>query len=156
MCDLTVGRANEFRVFVEAVEARLRRAFFAAYGEERGAESLAEALAYAWEHWDMVQSLANPAGYLYRVGQSRTRPRLRPANAAFPPLANDPWVEPGLPAALGSLTARQRVAVVLIEGFGWSAAEVGELAGLSESTVRKHFDRGMTKLRKKLGVVLDG
>src|SRR5882757_8247298 len=109
MCELKVGRANEFRVFVEAVEPRLRRAFFAAYGEERGAESLAEALAYAWEHWDKVQSLANPAGFLYRVGQSRTRPRLRPANPVFPPLASDPWVEPGLPAALGSLTARQRV-----------------------------------------------
>jgi hypothetical protein len=60
--------------FAEA-EPRLRRAFVAAYGTQRGYEATAEALAYGWEHWRRIRSLDNPLGYLYRVGQSRTRPR---------------------------------------------------------------------------------
>jgi hypothetical protein len=30
-------------------------------------------LAYGFEHWGKVGPMANPAGYLYRVGQSEAR-----------------------------------------------------------------------------------
>ena len=64
-----------FRQFVPMVEPQLRTALVGVYGPDRGVEATAEALAFAWEHWDRVKGLSNPAGYLYRVGQSRTRPR---------------------------------------------------------------------------------
>jgi hypothetical protein len=64
-----------FEVFYDLAEPRLRRALVAAYGTERGREATCEALAWAWEHWNDVRGMANPVGYLYRVGQSRTRPR---------------------------------------------------------------------------------
>lgn len=71
---------DSFTEFVKQVEPRLRRALPVAYGIERGAEATADALAYAWENWERIEQMDNPAGYLYRVGRSRARPRkqLRP------------------------------------------------------------------------------
>jgi DNA-directed RNA polymerase specialized sigma24 family protein len=97
----------------------------------------------------------NPAGYLYRVGQSKTRPRLRPRPVIFPPPNDERWVEPALPRALASLTPSQRLPVVLIEGFGWTLTEVSALTGTSVSTVRRNLDRGMSRLRHELEVGAD-
>ncbi len=44
--------ADTFEAFVRDAEPRLRRALVAAYGPEQGRDAAAEALAYAWEHWD--------------------------------------------------------------------------------------------------------
>ena len=91
---------EDFRNFVAAVEPRLRRALVAAYGHDRGRDAAAEALAYAWEHWKDVSVMANPAGYLFRVGQSRTR-RRRHVAPMFPMTSAElPWVEPALPGLL--------------------------------------------------------
>src|ERR1700674_3672681 len=116
----------EFETFVAEIEPRLRRAFVAAYGSERGREATAEALAYAWERWASVRGMRNAAGYLYRVGQSRTRPRRRAA-MELPAPVGEPWVEPALPGALFALSEGQRTAVVLVHGFGWTVREVAEL-----------------------------
>lgn len=56
---------------------RVQRALIAAYGAEIGVEAHAEAMAVGWERWDQVAAMENPAGYLYRVGQSRARPGIR-------------------------------------------------------------------------------
>ena len=95
-------KEDGFRVFVTDVEPRLRRALTATYGYERGREATAEALAYAWEHWDRVAGLANPAGYLYRVGQSRTRHKKVPivfGTSSF----DEPLAEPQLASAISDL-----------------------------------------------------
>lgn len=142
-----------FTAFTEAAEPKLRRALVARYGADIGREATAEALAYAWEHWDRLRSMSNPAGYLYRVGQSATRRWVRP-RLAFPAPEDHgmPWIEPGLPAALERLSAKQRQAVVLVHGFGYTHAEVADLLGISRSTVQNHVDRGLTKLRDRLEV----
>jgi RNA polymerase sigma-70 factor (ECF subfamily) len=149
--DATAVDRDAFEDFFREAEPRLRRAFVAAYGAERGREATAEALAYAWEHWERVQRMTNPRGYLYRVGQSRTRSRRREP-VVFPDRGHAlPWVEPGLPRALRSLTEAQRIAVVLVHGFGWTLREVGELTGRRIPTVQKHLERGSAKLRAALG-----
>jgi len=108
---------EEFSQFVERTEPRLRRALVAAYGSERGREATAEALAYAWEHWDAMQEITNQIAYLYRVGQSRTR--LRRSRPLFVRSQDpEPWFEPNLVVALERLTESQRTAVVLVHGFG--------------------------------------
>lgn len=127
-------------------EPRLRRALVAAYGHERGREAAAEALAYAWEHWDTVQTMDNPIGYLYRVGQGRTRSRKRRLLFEIPD-GEAPWVEPALPGALASLTEHQRVAVVLVHGFGWTLREAAEVIGVGVTTVQNHLERGIARLR---------
>lgn len=64
----------------------------------------------------------------------------------------EPWVEPGLPAALRALSQKQRTAVVLVHSFEWSQAEVAELLGVGKTTVQKHIERAMEKLQAALGV----
>ena len=147
----TSEAGSAFAEFVACTRPRLARALVAAYGVERGSEAVSEAMAFAWEHWDRVEVMANPAGYLYRVGQSRTRPRLR--RPAFPPVDADrtPWVEPGLPRALRRLSRSQRVAVVLVHGFGWTLTEVAEMTGVAKGSVQTHLTRGLSKLRTDLG-----
>lgn len=141
---------GEFREFVLATEPRLRRALIAAYGVERGRDATAEALGYAWEHWQKVRGMDNAAGYLYRVGQSRTRARRhRPVFAR--PEAHEREFEPMLPRAVASLSEQQRVAVVLVHGFGWSLREVAELTGISRSAIQTHLERGLARLRHALG-----
>src|SRR4051794_6548884 len=65
--------SDSFDVFVSGVGARLRRVTCARFGLEVGGEAAADALAWAWEHWDEVQVMDNPGGYLYRVAQSKVR-----------------------------------------------------------------------------------
>ena len=144
----------EFRVFMADAEPRLRRALVARYGPERGREAAAEALAYGWEHWDRVGRMTSPIGYLYRVGQSRTRPRkLRTLVERHSVV--DVWCEPGLPAALAALPERQRVVAVLVHGFGWSLSEVGDLLGVRKTSVQNHLERAMARLRTDLEVPVD-
>ena len=149
------GVVGEFREFFESTEPVLRRALVAAYGPA-GVDAAADALAYAWEHWGRVGAMANPTGYLYRVGQSRMRwyRRRSPVVAPRNP-ASDHWFEPGLGPALAELSRPQRVAVVLCHGFSLTQREVGELLGISASTVQNHLERGLAKLRARLEVSTD-
>ena len=147
---MTKASTDGFDEFVSRAEPVLRRALVARYGHERGREAAAEALAYAWEHWEDVSTMSNPAGYLYRVGQSRTRPR-RQRVLFDRRYAEEPLVEPGLPDALAALSPKQRVAVVLVHGFGMTLREVAEVTGLGVTTVQTHMERGLRRLRKALG-----
>jgi len=140
-----------FRAFVLDTEPRLHRALVGCLGWERGREATAEALAYAWEHWDKIRGMVNPAGYLYRVGQSRVR-RPKTRTLFQRPDEPDSRYEPALAGLLADLTQRQRVVVVLIHGFGWTAPEVSEFTGLSVSTVHTHLERALAKLRSALEV----
>lgn len=146
----------EFTAFVEEVEPRLSYALAAAYGVEVGAESTADALAYAWEHWSDVRIMNNPAGYLYRVGQSAAR-RHRRASPLFPAVDRHdlPHVEPALPKALSRLTEAQRTAVVLVYVLEWTEREAADLLGVDRSTVRRHRDRGLAKLCDAMEVSAD-
>jgi DNA-directed RNA polymerase specialized sigma24 family protein len=145
-----------FEVFVAANERRLRQALTASFGIDRGREAAADALAYAWEHWERVAAMANPVGYLFVVGRDRHRRRFRDrlARPVFDvaPDQPDPWCEPALVAQLTRLSDRERTAVMLVNGFEWSLAEVAELLGVSKSTVQTHAERGMSKLRAAMGV----
>jgi len=145
----------DFRAFVIATEPRLHRALAAALGWDRGREATADALAYAWEHWPKVRALTNPAGYLYRVGQSSARRRKVPVLFERPDGAERLY-EPTLLRLLSELPERQRVAVVLVHGFNWTTREVADLTGLALTTVHTHLERGLTKLRSALEVADHG
>ena len=134
-------RGTEFEGFMRHGEARLRHALVAAYGVEDGRDAAAEALAYAWEHWERVREMPNALGYLFRVAQSSRRRRKAPVLydvSGWP----DHLFEPGLPSALAALSRRQRTVVVLVHGFGYTLHEAAELTGLRRTTVQNHSDRG--------------
>lgn len=162
---LDVGAAGDaaerFTALCGEVEPGLRRALVAWYGPDVGADAAADALAWAWEHLDKLDRVGNRAGYLWRVGQSSAR-RQRGREAW--PLLEDPvatWgelppVEPGLMEALAELSPRQRTAVLLVYGHGYSLAEAAGQMDCRIRTLRNHLERGLTKLRQRLGVIDDG
>lgn len=148
----TDGRAVRFDEFLASVEAPLRRALVAAYGPDLGGEAAADALAYAWEHLERVGAMGNPAGYLWRVGQTSVRraTRRRWREQPWPGPAKDRRTappadlgDPGLQAALSRLTPHQRAAAVLVHGFGYPLAEAAAVLGCSVSSLRNHLDRAL-------------
>ena len=143
--------AEEFERFVGEVRPLLLRAFVGCRGGDGAAEAAAEALAYAWEHWETVREMANPAGYLYRVGLSRTRARKR---LVLPPPQEVglPEVEPGLIPALLDLPETQRTALWLVHACQWRYAEVAKAMDTSVSMVGNHVHRGIERLRARLEV----
>jgi DNA-directed RNA polymerase specialized sigma24 family protein len=141
----------EFESFLNQVEPGLRRALFSVLGVDRGREATAEALAWAWEHWRRVKRMDNPTGYLFRVGQSRSRVRMT-TPVFVRSECSDPMVEPGLGRALQGLSDSQRTAVVLVHGFDWKLREVAELTGVKVTSVQTHLERGLKKLRASLEV----
>lgn len=148
------SRRARYESFVREAEPRLRAALVTMYGTERGRDATAEAFAYAWEHWERLATVENLPGYLFRVAQSKARQRRTPVLFVVPE-TEDRVFEPGLPRALLALSEHQRVAVVLVHGFGFSAIEVGQLLGIKPTSVRNHLDRGLRRLRHDLGVRLD-
>jgi len=140
-----------FEEFVKEASPRLVRAFVPQRGVDGAADAAAEALAYAFEHWDRVRGMANPVGYLFRVGQSRTRVRRTPPLPA-PSIVGVPDIEPALVPALLELAETQRTAVWLVHACGWTYAEAAEAMGTSTSMVGNHISRGMARLRDLLEV----
>jgi RNA polymerase sigma-70 factor (ECF subfamily) len=146
---------DHFDRFVRDVEPKLRRALVAAFGPDEGRQAAADALTWAWEHWQQVSAMGNPAGYLYRVGRTaagRSRPRDLPVADLVPEaLAERADIEPKLLPALAALSEQQRSAVILVHGFGYSLREAALVLDLSPSTVHLDCKRGLSRLRSFLG-----
>ncbi len=149
-------RADSFTEFVVEHETKLRQSLTAAFGVERGKDAAAESLAYGWEHWDRISVLENPVGYLYRVGYDRARRVSKRRTIRLPSVdvERQPWVEPGLPVAFAALAEQQRIVVALLHGYQWSMSEVAEHLGITKASVQTHNQRGLDRLRHKLGVEL--
>jgi len=157
----TDDQSARFTAFVVATEPRLRRALVAAYGAEVGRDAAADALTWAWEHFERVEAMRNPGGYLYRVGQSAAKRSRRghvskDLRLVGPEREAGLAPEPGLSAALTELSPRQRTAVLLIDGWGCTQREAAETMGCRISTVRVHQRRGIARLRESLGADHEG
>jgi DNA-directed RNA polymerase specialized sigma24 family protein len=142
---------GDFEAFYRSSEAKLRRALTAAFGPEVGREAAAEALAYAYEHWARLAGMSNPAGYAYRVGQSRGRRMRRKVGRRSSwiseTMTTDKPQDGELADALRGLSRQQRTAVVLIAAYSMTSQDAGDLMGLRASTVQTHASRGLAKLR---------
>ncbi len=152
------SRKESFTGFVLDAEPHLRRALVGSFGSHLGREALADALVYAWEHWDRISGMENPAGYLYRVAM---RMAARSSRRRRIPLEREstadlPWIEPRLSEGLAKLSPRQRTAVLLVRGHGYTHREAADLmGGIGVSTVEKHVERAMGKLRRHMEVTVD-
>ncbi len=148
------GTSAELSAFVEAYLPRLRAALSAWAGPDQVDDAVAETLLHLSQQPGRVMGMDNPRGYLYRVARSKLRGSRRMVPVLPPvPAAMQPEVEPGLPAALAELPDRQRVAVYLMAGLGWTAREVGDVLGIAPTSVHNHYRRGLEKLRHRLGEV---
>ena len=96
-------------------------------------------------------AMTNPAGYLYRVGQSASR-RYRRKGPLLPPElpTDDVLPDQQLPTALAALSPRQRAAVILVHAHGYAQTEAADALGISVSSLRNHLRRGVERLRERL------
>jgi RNA polymerase sigma-70 factor, ECF subfamily len=150
-----------FESFFRAEHRRLVKALYLVTGNAHEADELAqEAFLRLWERWNKVRSMDDPTGYLYRTAMNAFRSRVRRAMAAARRAA--PFRETGddfarvdahdaLTRALGTLTRRQRAAVVLTEYLGYGSDEAGAILGVKAVTVRVLASQGRTALRDALG-----
>jgi RNA polymerase sigma-70 factor (ECF subfamily) len=145
---------REFGDWVALAEPRLRGAYAGVRGPDDARDALAEALAYAWEHWERVSAMDNAIGYVFRVGQSRTRPRKHP-NLPDAEVVGPPDLDAGLVPALRQLPEQQRTAVWLVHACDWSHAEAAQAMGITPSTVSTHVTRALAALRHRLEVSAD-
>jgi len=143
----------EFAEFAADAGERLRRVLVSGYGVEIGNDVCADALAYAWEHWERVKGLDNRVGYLYRVAQSSHRRHRRwRRRPPFPiaPAQNSEPLDPELGSALGQLPRHQRSCVMLVHVYDWTYQQTADALNLPVSTVNNHVHRGLVSLRKAL------
>jgi RNA polymerase sigma-70 factor (ECF subfamily) len=152
-----------FEDFFGTERTRLYRALFAITGSRMEAEDIAqEAFLRVWERWGHVATLEDPAGYLHRtamnVFRDRRRRLARSLRRAVRPSA-DPneydAVEARSVAAgvLAALPPRQRAAIVLTEGLGYSAEEAGGMLGIKGSTVRALHHQARSSMRRSAGSI---
>ena len=114
-----------------------------------------EAFVRVLERWDQVATMVDPAGYLYRVAMNVFRSRYRRARvAARRQLAGhrvDEIAEvddrDALSRMLGTVSARQRAALVLTCVLDYSSEEAGAILGVSSSSVRVLSTRARAALR---------
>jgi DNA-directed RNA polymerase specialized sigma24 family protein len=136
------------------LEPRLRRALVARYGIDLGSEVAADAIAWGVEHPDRLAEMQNPIGYLYRVGQSAARRHLRAGRLPLRFPAETYGGDAELPGdvfeELKRLQPDQRVAVLLVHGYGFTYREVAEMLSIRETAVTNHVHRGMKRLRRRL------
>lgn len=145
---------RRFKAFFDATEPRMRAAMVAAFGGETGRDAAAEAFRYGWEHRTRVLAMDNPAGFLFQVGRRwgrRQRGRSRRQIGFEIDAPSSSSYEPGLAVALESLSVRQRQALVLVHGYGLTHIEAAELLGLSRSSIQNHVERGLNKMRERMG-----
>jgi len=162
------GPAEEFGQLFELHHRRLfKLAMLLTAGErELAEEAVANAFATTYPRW-RAGAVLEPEAYLRRsvVNQvtggfrrraiERRHPELRrpdPAAAGGEAQVEDRQV---LWAALRSLPARQRAAVVLRHYGDHSEAEVARFLGVSIGTVKSQTARGLAKLRQSLGGTFD-
>lgn len=165
--DRDAGRAADavasFDAFVAAFDLPLRQALVSIVGIEAARDAAANAFLYAWRHWERIEPMANPRGYVYQAARHYALRDRRPEHvlpsvellATRAAGGSVPDIEPGLVAALATLSEQQRTVVYLVEGCGMGLTEVSTTLGVSVSTVRNHLARGMERLRSILEVTSD-
>lgn len=151
--------------FERLVEPELGRLFTLAArllgSEADAADAVQEALLRAWLALPRFRAEARFGTWLYRICLNAihdVRAKRSPLAAEEPPEPTDPRdpfvaqeLSGALQRALGELEDPYRAAVVLYDVLGYSYAEIAELTGVAEGTVKSRIFRGRTELARSLG-----
>lgn len=150
---------ESFEEFFRSEQAKLLRALYVVTGDRYLAEeAMQDAFAALWERWEQVRGLEDPSGYLYRTALNRVRRhhrrltrfmaavvRMAPREQLYQVDDRDAVIR-----ALGTLTHRQRAALVLTEMLGFDSETAGRLLGVKAVTARRLASKGRTALRAVL------
>jgi RNA polymerase sigma-70 factor (ECF subfamily) len=161
-------RGDRF-AFERLVEAHQRRMYTLAArvlgSPEDAADAVQDALVRAWLALPKFRGDARFSTWLYRIVVNaahdiRTKRRDRPVEE--PPDPVDPRdrfaqqeLSGALQRALDDLDEGYRVAVVLYDVLGCSYAEIAEMTGVPEGTVKSRIFRGRTELAVRLGTTVE-
>jgi len=151
----------DFSDFFRSEHLRLGRAIYLVCGDPFEAEDLIqEALARAYERWDRVSAMKEPAGYVFRTAvnlhrrRMRTRRLLRPLSevgaAAESDVAHQAESNADVWTALSRLRHEQRVAVVMVELLGYEPTAAARLLGIAPGAMRVRLHRARASLRQAL------
>jgi len=149
-----------FEAFFEAESRILFRRLCLVTGNRHEAEEvMQDAFISLLERWDRVRLMQSPTGYLYRTAFHAVSKRARRATRALQHTirVNDPVDEFEMAddrevvrRALGSLTRRQRTAVVLTELLGYTSEDAAKIMGARATTVRVLASNGRAVMRRAL------
>lgn len=150
-----------FDAFYAACAPALVRQLHAMTGDLAEAQDcVQEACARAWQRWDRIGGYDAPEAWVRQVAWRlavsrfrRTHTGLRATLRHGPP-PDAPPMSPdrvALVAALASLSATQRRAVVLHHVVGLSVQEVADETGAPVGTVKARLSRGRVALAARLG-----
>ena len=156
--------ADREAAYVEYVTARqghLRRIAYAICGDWHRAEDLLQtALTKLYVSWPRIAKAGSEDAYVRRIllnaaiDESRRSVRREVPTDTLPDVAASPGIgveeRDSLVAALQTLPAQQRAAVLLRHWLGLPVAEVAAELGISEGTVKSHTSRALHALRGRL------
>jgi RNA polymerase sigma-70 factor, ECF subfamily len=156
------GDRFAFETLVGRYERRLYTLAARVLGSrEEAADAVQEALLRAWLGLPKFRGGSLFSTWLYRIcvnAAHDVRQKRRTPPAAEPPEPPDPRdrfaeseLSSELQLALNALDEPYRVAVVLYDVLGCSYAEIAELMGVAEGTVKSRIFRGRTELAARLG-----
>lgn len=123
-------------------------------------DAVQEAFLRAWLALPRFRGGSLFSTWLYRIclnaaHDQRVKRRAEPVELLERPDPRDAFAESELSselqAALDSLDETYRVAVVLYDVLGCSYAEIAEMTGVPEGTVKSRIYRGRTELAQRLG-----
>jgi len=155
------SRGTGFEELVQAEHRGLYGALCLITRDRGEAEDLMqEAFLQVWERWDRVRDMDDPTGYLYRTALNLHRKRTRRASVAIrraiglgarrDELAEVETHDQVL-RALGMLTLRQRISIVLVDLLDYSSEEAGHVMGIKAATVRVLASQGRAALKRNAG-----
>jgi RNA polymerase sigma-70 factor (ECF subfamily) len=161
------GERYAFEQLVRTHEARMYSLAARVLGSrEDAADAVQDALVRAWLALPKFRGDARFSTWLYRIvvnSAHDVRTKRRDRLVEEPPDPVDPRdrfaeqeLSGELQRALNALDESYRVAVVLYDVLGCSYAEIAEMTGVPEGTVKSRIFRGRSELAERLGTHVEG
>lgn len=151
---MVIGSALDFDAFYREARPSVGRALALTLRDvDLATDSLDEAMVRAYQRWDRVGRLDNPAGWVYRVGLNHARSRLRRLLRRVPPPAEATEftvADPAIERALAELSVDHRAVVVCRLLLGWSESQTADALAIRPGTVKSRLSRASKQLEHRL------
>jgi RNA polymerase sigma factor (sigma-70 family) len=154
-----VARRQSFADFYQAERPPIVRALsLALHDTDFGVDAADEAFVRACQSWSSVGALANPAGWVYRVGlnwahsalRKRRRHRAKQALLVTQDVATDRPPDIDLQRALAKLSDAHRSVVICRYYLDWTVVETADALSIAPGTVKSRLSRALEQLESTL------